>query len=188
MFDFQISYQRCSLPAPLSFSLSVFRTREPYPAQRSTPTTRNTTEGTPISTRDLGVRRASANGTSVSWPTIRERPRLKVGTLTNQPRPAVAPGPSTRSMGEPFTFQRSALAKDYYYVEGDPDSDDELTASDFLAGKADGATATRAVPLIRRFRGAITTPMRRRCVRCAHLNRASAGLTQSFFTCQLSYG
>lgn len=66
-----------------------------------------------------------------------------------------------RTMG-PFTFPRSTLAKDHYYVEGDSDSDDEMTASSFLAEKADDVAA-QAVSLARRLRGMkpATTPMRR---------------------------
>lgn len=66
-----------------------------------------------------------------------------------------------RTMG-PFTFPRSTLAKDHYYVEGDSDSDDEVTASGFLAEKADDVAA-QAVSLARRLRGMkpATTPMRR---------------------------
>lgn len=61
----------------------------------------------------------------------------------------------------PCTFQKSGLAKDYYYVKGDSDSDDEVMASVVLSGNGDGAT--QVTSSTRRLRGTrpATTPMRR---------------------------
>ncbi len=75
---------------------------------------------------------------------------------------AMTPSSPARSTG-PFTFQRSALAKDYYYVEGDSDGDEEGTAPSAVRPGEPDAAATRVAPSSRRPRRArpANIPMRR---------------------------
>jgi len=70
------------------------------------------------------------------------------------------PSSLARSAGLP-TFQRPALAKEYYYVEGDSDGEEEAAAPAVRPWEPDAAT--RTAPSTRRLRRArpATIPMRR---------------------------